>query len=167
MKLIYNKVIPFKGFAAINLFGGGTARIENTTLYTSGANLITLRSDYGSTWNGDIIIKDVTAVTSTTASTFSLIHATYTNHDFGYPTYLPTNITVDNFVCESARPISVNIFAGNIINPTDYSSDFIGAAENLNPYVPTKTVTVKNNTAGYTFYIPPTDFFGDTQLTLE
>ena len=44
------------GHQGINLIGHGTALIENTTVYSK--NFITLRSDYGSTWNGDVVIRN-------------------------------------------------------------------------------------------------------------
>jgi hypothetical protein len=38
MKVIYNKIIPFKGFSAINLFGVVFARIECKTLRAATLN---------------------------------------------------------------------------------------------------------------------------------
>lgn len=38
MKVIYNKIIPFKGFSAINLFGVVFARIECKTLHWATLN---------------------------------------------------------------------------------------------------------------------------------
>ena len=136
------------------------------TAYVSGGlNLITLRDDYGSTWHGDIIIKDVTMVSTAKTSTFYLILATHHNHDFGYPTYMPTNVIVDNFVCEGAS--TVNVFRGNVCDPRDYSGDTLDSVENLNLYTPTKSVTVKNNNKGYVYTIPDTPFFMNTTLTAE
>ena len=51
---VMNSTIGF----AINLTGDGDFYLENVTKLV-GSNLIDLRSDYGSTWNGRIFIKDV------------------------------------------------------------------------------------------------------------
>ncbi|MEI6149197.1 MAG: hypothetical protein WCS01_08900, partial [bacterium] len=44
------------GHAGLNAIGFGTLLVENCTLY--GDSLISLRPDYGSTWQGDFIIKN-------------------------------------------------------------------------------------------------------------
>ena len=44
------------GHQGINAIGSGTFTVENCTIY--GSNLINLRSDYGSTWQGEFIIRN-------------------------------------------------------------------------------------------------------------
>ena len=44
------------GHQGINAIGSGTFIVENCTIY--GRNLINLRSDYGSTWQGEFIIRN-------------------------------------------------------------------------------------------------------------
>ncbi len=44
------------GHQGINAIGSGTFIVENSTI--RGNNLINLRSDYGSTWEGEFIIRD-------------------------------------------------------------------------------------------------------------
>lgn len=151
--------------ATISLIGAGTARIENTRVYvSSGRTLLTLRDDYGSTWHGDIIIKDVTMISSSKPSSVNLISISWVNHYFGYTTYLPTTITVDNFVCEDA--VTVNIFGGNIPN-SDVSAEFLGDTPNNNPYVPTKKVIIRNNNGNYSFNISSSPFFSTVQIIEE
>jgi hypothetical protein len=44
------------GHQGINAIGSGTFTVENSTIY--GWNLINLRSDYGSTWQGELLIRN-------------------------------------------------------------------------------------------------------------
>jgi len=48
------------GHAGINAIGSGTFLVENTTVY--GGSFINLRSDYGSTWQGEVVIRNCTFV---------------------------------------------------------------------------------------------------------
>jgi hypothetical protein len=50
------------GYMGINAIGFGTFTVENSTIY--GRHLINLRSDYGSTWRGDFVIRNCTFVPS-------------------------------------------------------------------------------------------------------
>ena len=36
--------------------------------------------------------------------------------------------------------------------------------ENINPVIPPERIAVKNNTAGYKFIVPKSDFFGGTKF---
>ena len=55
---VYNVTIKDStlGHQCLNAIGMGTLLIEDTTLY--GNYLIVLRDDYGSTWKGDVIIRN-------------------------------------------------------------------------------------------------------------
>ena len=83
------------GHAGINAIGFGTLLVENCTLY--GGSLINLRSDYGSTWQGDFIIKNCVYVPACgSPATAALIGGSYSGqHDFGYTCYMPRQITID------------------------------------------------------------------------
>lgn len=50
------------GHQGINAIGSGVLTIENTTIY--GRSLVNLRSDYGSTWQGELRIRNCTFVPS-------------------------------------------------------------------------------------------------------
>ena len=83
------------GHAGINAIGFGTLVVENSTVY--GSSLINLRSDYGSTWQGEFIIKNCVFVPSCgRPATAALIGGSYSGqHDFGYTCYMPKQITID------------------------------------------------------------------------
>ena len=84
------------GWQGLNAIGFGTLLIENSSVY--GNALVNLRSDYGSTWNGDVIIRNTTFVPSAGGETdgASLFRgANDGTHNFGYTCHLPKNILID------------------------------------------------------------------------
>ena len=92
----YNATLIDSTCEHINFIGEGTIYLENVTILANpaGSGLV-LRSDYGSTWQGDLIIKGLN-MKYYTRNDFTLIDARWTNHFFGYQTYLPTNIWLEN-----------------------------------------------------------------------
>ena len=159
----YNATIRNSDVGTLTLIGGGTFLMENSRIYTNARSYIVgLRSDYGSTWNGDCILKNVTAITKApyTSSTLALINGGYTNHNFGYTCYMPENVTVDNLTVTAASVKTIVLANGTIANE-GISSDVYNGEASLNPYVITKTLTIKNNVAGYNYTLPTsTDFRG-------
>ena len=94
---LYNGTIKDSTIEHLNFIGGGTIKYENVTVYTDGGGAaMHLRSDYGSIWNGDVIIDGLTLKTSKASPTLSVIGATYTNHYFGYTCYLPKTVSINN-----------------------------------------------------------------------
>lgn len=163
----YNATIKNSELGTLTLIGGGLFTMENTKVYTHTENhLITLRGDYGSTWNGEFMIKDVTAVTGTYLSTsFNLINGAFTNHNFGYACYMPNKVTVDNFKVSGAYFVETIYLANGTITNEGVGDATYNGAENLNPYTVTKTFVVKNNSAGYTYKLPSA--FTGTTMTSE
>ena len=156
---VYNATIRNSNIGVPTLIGAGTFTMEGTTVYTSGTNLISLRKDYGSSWNGDFIIKDATAAYTGTASTFSIFSGEWNNHDFGYKCSAPTSVTIDGFEVVSTRVTTINLATGNIID-SGISGETHGGMTNKNPYATTKKLIVRNNTKNYTYTAPST--FGTT-----
>ncbi len=132
----------------INIVGGGQLNIINTkrrTMSSYNGGFITLRHDYGSTFNGNIYIKDCyfdafqesewsgysTKSLSSRHSSAYIIHAMYKSHNFGYTCYMPQNIEIDGFRVGSS-------------GTTLYLYNSVGSASK----VTTKTVKYKNITYG-------------------
>lgn len=132
------------GYMGINAIGSGTLTVENSTIY--GRSLINLRSDYGSTWQGEFIIRNCKFVPAGGQSTSaSLIGGSYSGqHDFGYTCYMPEKITIENLQIDDSR------------HPEDYQGPAIFADFNPDmtnesyvekfPYVKTKKVILNNIT---------------------
>lgn len=132
------------GHMGINAIGTGVLTIENSTLY--GSTLVNLRDDYGSTWEGEIIIRNSVFVPGGgRPMTANLIGGRNSgNHDFGYPTYLPEQITIESLhIDDSAHPEEYSgpaIFAN--FNPALTDETYQEAF----PYRRTGTVILRNIT---------------------
>ena len=132
------------GHMGINAIGSGTFTVENTTI--RGRSLINLRSDYGSTWQGEFVIRNCTFVPAGGSSTSaSLINGSYSGqHDFGYICYMPERIIIENLhIDDSSHPDDYQgpaIFAN--FNPDMTDKSYVEKF----PYVKTREVILKNVT---------------------
>ena len=153
------------GHMGINAIGSGTLTVEHTTV--RGSSLINLRSDYGSTWQGELIIRNCVFVPSDgRPASAALISGSYSGlHDFGYTCYMPEKITIDNLrIDDSNHPANYQgpaIFADFNPKMTDasYQEKF--------PYVETKEVILKNvtTTSGKTLRLSDNPFmFRDVKV---
>lgn len=132
------------GHMGINAIGSGTFTVENSTI--RGRSLINLRSDYGSTWEGEFVIRDCTFVPSDGKPTSaSLISGSYSGqHDFGYTCYMPERIIIENLHIEDSN--HPEDYQGPAIF-TNFNSKMIDDSyEEQFPYVKTKKVILKNVT---------------------
>lgn len=91
---IVNSTVNF-----ISLTGGGDFLIENSRWFAAGSSytnnsIVYLRNDYGSTWNGTITLKNVSAYTYTNTTSYVIYH-TYNNWYYGYTAHFP-NLDIDN-----------------------------------------------------------------------
>ena len=126
------------GHMGINAIGSGTFTVENTTV--RGRSFINLRSDYGSTWQGELIIRNCVFVPAGGKPTSaSLISGSYSGqHDFGYTCYMPERITIENLrIDDSKHPESYQgpaIFAN--FNPKMTDDSYLEKF----PYVRTREV---------------------------
>ena len=84
------------GHMGINAIGSGILTIENSTV--QGKTLINLREDYGSTWQGEIVIRNCVFVPEGgKPSEANIIGGSYSGqHNFGYTCYMPERITMEN-----------------------------------------------------------------------
>ena len=103
----------------INIIGGGTFLLDGVTRVGNSANFMDMRLDYGSSFDGEIIIKDCVfeakygyntmrggTYNKNARETAYLIWTAWANPeeeyrtwDFGYTCSLPENIIIDNFKC--------------------------------------------------------------------
>lgn len=132
------------GHMGINAIGSGTLTVENSTI--RGRSLVNLRSDYGSTWQGDFIIRNCTFVPAGGQTTSaSLISGSYSGqHDFGYTCYMPERIIIENLHIDDSN------------HPEDYQGPAIFTNFNRQmtndsyrekyPYIRTKEVILQNVT---------------------
>lgn len=153
------------GHQGINAIGSGSFIVEKSTIY--GRNLINLRSDYGSTWQGELVIRDCVFVPAggKTANA-TLIGGSYSGqHNFGYTCYMPERIIIENLqIDDTNHPENYQgpaIFANFNPRMTDdsYQEKF--------PYVKTREVILRNVTiaSGKTLRISDNPFmFKDVKV---
>lgn len=132
------------GYMGINAIGTGVLTVENSTVY--GTNFINLRSDYGSTWEGEVVIRNSVFVPAGGRPvSASLIGGRNSgNHDFGYTAYLPERITIESLHIDDSN------------HPADYQGPAILADFNPEmtdesyreefPYIRTSKVILRNVT---------------------
>jgi hypothetical protein len=136
---IRNSVLGHQG---INAIGSGIFTVENSTIY--GRNIINLRSDYGSTWQGEFIIRNCTFVPAGGRPvSASLIGGFWSGqHDFGYTCYMPERIIIENLhIDDSGHPENYDgpaIFADFNPEMTDDSRT------ETHPYIRTREVILRN-----------------------
>ena len=131
------------GHAGFNAIGRGTLTVENSTL--NGRSLISLRGDYGSTWEGTVVIRNCRWIPACGAEVqpFLINSSNDGQHDFGYPCFMPREVTIDGLVIDDTH------------HPKDYQGPYLftdpdgskaGAAARPFPYRLTEQVTIRNLT---------------------
>lgn len=92
------------GHAGLNAIGRGTLTVENSTL--NGRSLLSFRSDYGSTWEGTVVIRNSRWIPACGAAVqpFLINASNDGEHDFGYPCFMPAQIIIDGLVIEDRAP---------------------------------------------------------------
>lgn len=156
------------GHQGINAIGSGTFTVENSTIY--GRSLINLRSDYGSTWQGEVVIRNCVFVPAGGKPTrASLISGSNSGqHDFGYTSYMPERITIESLhIDDSKHPADYQgpaIFAN--FNPAMTQDSY----QEKFPYVRTKEVILRSVTtaSGKSLRISDNPFmFKDVKVQTE
>ena len=135
------------GHQGLNAIGMGTLLVEDTTLYSN--QLINLRSDYGSTWEGEAIIRNCTWIPNkgqTLTGRYSVFYGQCTPfHDFGYPCYMPEKITIEGLHIEdgNAADSYPGIYLFDTFNK-EYVNDAFAekVAKEGYPYQVTKEITI-------------------------
>jgi len=132
------------GHQGINIIGSGLFLLENTKV--TGSNLITLRDDYGSTWEGDIIIRncEFSPRNGQRADAVLITGSNSGQHYFGYPCFMPKKITIDGLVIHDTNPINdykgPRLFAN--FTPENVNDDFV----TKHPFAITEEVIIRNLT---------------------
>lgn len=106
------------GHAGIQLMGVGTLLLENTTVRKS--YLVSLREDYGSSWRGDMIVRNCVLQPAEVGKDITLLVGKNNGqHDYGHPSHLPETITIEGLKIEDKE------------HPADYQGPFV--LGNFNP----------------------------------
>ena len=143
---VYNATIRNStlGYMGINAIGSGNLLIENTKVY--GRSLINFRQDYGSTWQGEVIIKNCIFSPKRSNSEYLPIFngRNLGKHDFGYTCYMPQKIIIDNLFFDDS---SFNEENKSLVIFSNFNPEF--KSENYTetyPYIKTKQIILNNIT---------------------
>lgn len=132
------------GYMGINAIGSGILTIENSTV--NSGSFINLRNDYGSTWQGEVIIRNCLFVPNGGKPiTASLVGgANSGRHDFGYICYMPERITIENLrINDSNHP---EPYQGPAIFANFNPEMIDGSYKEAFPFVRTREVILRNVT---------------------
>ena len=193
---VYNATVKNSIVEHLNFIGAGDAVIENTVVYGGGlCAAMNLRDDYGSTWDGDLIINGLEFRFKSEQSNrlFTIVRAAWYNHYFGYTVYFPQNIILNDVSIveythgfdndgnrwealdektrnkEPIRLIYSDIFdVGG--SKADMSAAVINGQANLNPVVPIKTVVVNNykySDKPVNIVMPSSPTFNNTSIVVD
>lgn len=132
------------GHAGLNAVGRGTLTVENSTL--NGRSLVSFRGDYGSTWEGTVVIRNSRWIPACGAAIqpYLIAGSNDGQHDFGYPCFMPAKVQIDGLVIDDKN------------HPKDYQGPYLftdpdgtakaGAVTAPFPYRLTEQVTIRNLT---------------------
>lgn len=91
------------GYAGLNAIGRGLLRVEESTL--CGASLVNFRGDYGSTWEGEVIIRNCRWIPACgkTCRPETFYVGNDGTHNFGYDCCMPREITIDGLTVDDSN----------------------------------------------------------------
>ena len=154
------------GHAGLNAIGRGTLTIEDCTL--NGRALLALRSDYGSTLEGPVVIRNSRWIPGCGAPIQpQLLAATNRGqHDFGYPCFMPGEITIDGLFIDDSHHLKD--YAGPYLF-TDPDGPAPTTARRPFNYQLTRQVTIRRLTtaSGNKFRISPDANFAALVQVIE
>lgn len=164
---VYNLTIKdcVIGVKGLPLNGAGKLSILNTAR-KGGNEFINLRSDYGSTWNGDIEIYNCTFDSSKTSRLISFSVSYDKNgelHDYGYDRVLP-NIYIDGLIINNTSNdyLLEYIFLNNESSTGNAQDDLIKAGYILPSKIEVKNYSIENEKRLKAFY---KDFEGSKNVS--
>ncbi len=134
------------GHMGLNAIGRGLLTVEDSTLY--GNALVNFRADYGSTWEGELVIRDCRWIPACGETTWPRMIGVNNDgmHDFGYPCSMPRQITVDGLYVDDRNtpPDYDGLFL--MADPDGRHTDADAAAlpePRPFPYQPCRKITVR------------------------
>lgn len=125
------------GHAGINAIGRGRLLVENSTLQSK--QLVRFREDYGSSWNGDVVIRNSKWEPGGGSGTPVMFRCSNDgSHDFGYPCSMPVSIVIDGLHVDDSKykdSTASFSFFGNPLGKTN--------AKVRSPYEITRSVSIR------------------------
>ena len=174
---VYNLTVKDSSIVKIEIVGSGDLLLENTSVYSD--TVISLCKKSGSFWNGSIAIRNLNVKNK---GAVNLIDGAWYNHDFGYLTSFPKEITVEGITLKKSDKI--HLFSSELLTQTklavmeeweapvlDENGNETGQNEavyNINPTSSTDKVSI-DAASDYEIIIPDSEefsFFADTDFVI-
>lgn len=137
------------GWMGLNAIGRGELLLEDSTLH--GSTLVSFRADYGSTWEGELIIRNCRWIPACGDTCWPHMVGMSNDgmHDFGYPCSMPREIVVDGLVVEDTNVPDdydgMYFLAQHEAAPAGAEA-IVPTGERPFPYAPCQKITVKGLT---------------------
>ena len=143
------------GYMGLNAIGRGRLTVEGSTLH--GNSLVSFRGDYGSTWEGEVVIRDSRWIPACGNTCWPHLIGLQNDgtHDFGYPCSMPREVTVDGlFVDDSHVPEG---YTGMYLFTDPDGKEAAPPAERPFPYARCERIALRNVTtaSGKPPQLPP------------
>jgi hypothetical protein len=138
------------GWMGVNAIGRGQLAIEDTEL--NGDYLVCFRGDYGSTWEGDLLIRNCRWTPSCGDKASPQLIGAWNDgmHDFGYPCFMPHKVTIDGLVVDD-RNHPEDYRGLSLFSDTDYGyappEGKVPMANRPFPYAFPREVSIRGLTA--------------------
>ena len=130
--LVEDTVIGNKGFT---LIGSGYFYGKNLTVDRAN-NIISLRPDYGSVWNGTMILDTVTYILNSDVVSPTIVRSNNDQSNYGYPTYFPAlyvkDITIDDTTYQANKNVTLFRFNENASSSGVSKYGFKGNIRSMN-----------------------------------
>jgi hypothetical protein len=112
------------GHGGINAIGRGRLLVEDSTLH--GGSLVSFRSDYGSTWDGEVDIRNSRWLPPR-ANAAMFVMNNDGMHDFGYPCSMPRVVRIEGLEVEDSK-------IGTKHRGISFFNDPVGASGKTRPF---------------------------------
>jgi len=155
------------GHMGLNAIGRGYLLLEDSTLY--GSSFVTFRSDYGSTWEGDVVIRNCRWIPACGDRCWPSLLNVHNDgmHDFGYPCYMPREITIDGLHVDDAN--HPEGYTGMYFLNDPDGKEATPPAERPFPYARSRRISVRNLTtaSGQQAQLPPGSHLADIEVVAD
>lgn len=183
----YNVTLKNSRLVYVSAIGEGTLRVENCEFYICDhCVMIWLRSDYGTTWYGDLILDGIRVKYSDRNQHITLVNAWWMDHWFGYPCKLPKNIYLNDLkitkyeasvdecgvrreciIGDNLDPVS--FFHPEISKYTDVDISRLkseGGGAEVNPFAAPERIVI-TGTDGVKLLFPNTPMFSNMSVEID